>query len=30
VTFRYRFYFHKGDAKQSNVAERYAEYAAGK
>jgi sugar phosphate isomerase/epimerase len=28
VTFKYRFYFHKGDDKQGNVAERYAEYAA--
>jgi sugar phosphate isomerase/epimerase len=27
VTFKYRFYFHKGDEKQSKVADRYAEYA---
>jgi sugar phosphate isomerase/epimerase len=27
VTFKYRFYFHKGDEKQGNVAQRYAEYA---
>ena len=26
VTFRYRFYFHEGDAKQARVAEHYAEY----
>lgn len=26
VTFRYRFYVHEGDEKQSKVAERYAEY----
>ena len=26
VTFRYRFYFHKGDEKQGEVAERYKEY----
>ena len=30
VTFKYRFYFHKGDEKQGKVADRYAEYAAGK
>ena len=30
VTFRYRFYFHKGDEKQSKVAEHYREYAAAK
>jgi len=28
VTFRYRFYFHKGDEKQAKVAEHYSEYAA--
>jgi len=28
VTFRYRFYFHKGDEKQAKVAEYYREYAA--
>jgi sugar phosphate isomerase/epimerase len=27
LTFRYRFYFHKGDEKQAKVAERYREYA---
>lgn len=27
VTFKYRFYFHKGDEKQGQVADRYAEYA---
>ena len=27
LTFRYRFYFHKGDEKQGRVAERYGEYA---
>jgi len=27
VTFRYRFYFHKGDDKQAKVAELYREYA---
>jgi hypothetical protein len=26
VTWRYRFYFHRGDDKEANVAERYAEY----
>ncbi len=30
VTFRYRFYFHKGDEKQAKVAEYYREYAATK
>ena len=30
LTFKYRFYFHKGDAKQAKVAEHYREYAAGK
>ena len=30
LTFKYRFYFHKGDAKQGKVAERYREYATGK
>ncbi len=30
ATFKYRFYFHKGDDRQGNVSERYAEYAAGK
>lgn len=28
VTFRYRFYFHKGDEKEGKVAEHYREYAA--
>jgi Methane oxygenase PmoA len=28
VTFRYRFYFHEGDAEQAKVAERYREYTA--
>jgi sugar phosphate isomerase/epimerase len=28
VTFRYRFYFHKGDNEQAKVAELYSEYAA--
>lgn len=27
VTFRYRFYLHEGDEKQSRVAERYADFA---
>jgi len=27
VTFKYRFYFHKGDEKQGKVAEHYREYA---
>ena len=27
LTFKYRFYFHKGDAKQGKVAEYYREYA---
>jgi len=26
ITFRYRFYVHEGDEKQSKVAERYADY----
>jgi hypothetical protein len=30
LTLRYRFYFHLGDEKAAHVAERYAEYAAGK
>jgi len=30
LTFKYRFYFHKGDAKQGQVAENYREYAATK
>lgn len=30
VTFRYRFYFHKGDDKQAKVAELYREYATAK
>ncbi len=30
LTLRYRFYFHLGDEKAAKVAERYAEYAAGK
>ena len=30
LTFRYRFYFHKGDEKQGKVAEHYREYAAKK
>ncbi len=29
VTFRYRFYFHKGDEKQGKVAEHYRDYASG-
>jgi sugar phosphate isomerase/epimerase len=28
LTFKYRFYFHKGDDKQGKVAEQYREYAA--
>jgi sugar phosphate isomerase/epimerase len=28
LTFRYRFYFHKGDEKQANVEEHYRKYAA--
>jgi hypothetical protein len=27
VTFRYRFYFHKGDEKEANVAREYEKYA---
>jgi sugar phosphate isomerase/epimerase len=30
LTFRYRFYFHKGDTNQADVAKHYSEYAAGK
>ncbi|MHC4741647.1 MAG: DUF6807 family protein [Planctomycetota bacterium] len=30
LTFKYRFYFHKGDTKQGKVAENYREYAATK
>ena len=30
LTFKYRFYFHKGDDKQGKVAEQYREYAATK
>ncbi|MBW8040038.1 MAG: hypothetical protein FVQ85_08575 [Planctomycetes bacterium] len=30
LTFRYRFYFHKGDAKQAQVAKHYRQYAATK
>jgi len=30
LTFKYRFYFHKGDTNQAKVAEHYREYAAGK
>jgi len=30
LTFKYRFYFHKGDTKQAKVAEHYREYAARK
>jgi hypothetical protein len=30
LTFKYRFYFHKGDEKQGQVAEHYREYAAAK
>ena len=26
ITFRYRFYFHEGDQKQGQVAEKYSEY----
>ena len=29
ITFKYRFYFHRGDEKQGKVAERYREYASG-
>jgi len=29
VTFKYRFYFHKGDEKQGKVADHYAEYTSG-
>jgi len=29
VTFKYRFYFHRGDEKQGKVAERYRAYASG-
>ena len=29
LTFKYRFYFHKGDDKQAEVAERYCEYTKG-
>jgi hypothetical protein len=27
LTFKYRFYFHKGDTKQGKVAKHYLEYA---
>ncbi len=30
ITFKYRFYFHKGDEKVGKVAQRYGEYAKGK
>ncbi|MFZ2145679.1 MAG: DUF6807 family protein, partial [Sedimentisphaerales bacterium] len=30
LTFKYRFYFHKGDTNQAKVAEHYREYTAGK
>jgi hypothetical protein len=30
LTFKYRFYFHKGDAEQGRVAGHYREYAATK
>ncbi len=30
LTLRYRFYFHTGDEQAARIAERYAEYAAGK
>ncbi|NQT00783.1 MAG: PmoA family protein [Planctomycetes bacterium] len=30
LTFKYRFYFHKGDTNQADVAEHYRQYAAGK
>jgi hypothetical protein len=30
VTFLWRFYFHLGDEKAAKIAERYADYAAGK
>jgi sugar phosphate isomerase/epimerase len=30
VTFKYRFYFHKGDEKQAKVAEHYRAYSGGK
>jgi len=29
LTFKYRFYFHKGDTNQAKVAEHYSEYATG-
>jgi hypothetical protein len=30
LTLRYRFYFHNGDEKVAKIAERYADYIAGK
>ena len=30
LTFKYRFYFHKGDTNQADVAEHYRQYAAGR
>ncbi len=30
LTFKYRFYFHKGDTSQADVAKHYRQYAAGK
>jgi hypothetical protein len=30
LTLRYRFYFHNSDAQAANIAERYADYAAGR
>jgi hypothetical protein len=30
LTLRYRLYFHFGNEKEARLAERYAEYAAGK
>jgi hypothetical protein len=30
MTFKYRFYFHKGDTNQADVAEHYREYASGR
>jgi len=30
LTFKYRFYFHKGNTKRAKVAEYYREYAATK
>jgi hypothetical protein len=30
ATFRYRFYFHKGDEKEAGVAKKYEDYARAK